>query len=165
MYYHVRNTTLTVSFGQSNTSSLGFDCNGTITVFQDNVMSEGMGYDMANIEYKAGGFTAKPGVYRTGTMLGVAFPGFSSLVDKTANYNKIDITYDLESSSGWLDYKNNLNTSFVIPCGNDAAAASFAEIIDALLTDFDPKADDLVTCDCTLNLTSGAVSGDVDGLG
>lgn len=165
MYYHVRNTTLTVSFAQANTTSLGFDCNGTIAVFQDNVMSEGMGYDMANIEYKAGGFTGKPSVYRTGTTLGVAFQGFSSLVDKAGVYNKIDITYDLESNSGWLDYKNNLNTSIVIPCGNDAAAADFAAVMDALLTDFDPKADDLVTCDCNLNLTSGAASGAVDGLG
>lgn len=165
MYYHVRNTTLTVSFAQSNTSSLGFDCNGTIAIFQDNVMSEGMGYDMANIEYKAGGFTGKPSVYRTGTMLGVAFQGFSSLVNKAGTYNKIDITYDLESNSGWLDYKNNLNTSIVIPCGNDAAAADFAAVMDALLTDFDPKADDLVTCDCNLNLTEDAASGAVDGLG
>jgi len=119
---------------------------------------------MANIEYKAGGFTGKPSVYRTGTMLGVAFQGFSSLVDKAGIYNKIDITYDLESNSGWLDYKNNLNTSIIIPCGNDAAAADFADVMDALLTDFDPKADDLVACDCNLNLTEDK-SGAEDGLG
>jgi hypothetical protein len=164
MYYHVRNTTLTVSFAQANTTSLGFDCNGTIVTVQDNVISEGMGYDMANIEYKAGGFTGKPSVYRTGTMLGVAFQGFSSLVDKAGIYNKIDITYDLESNSGWLDYKNNLNTSIVIPCGNDNAAADFADVMDALLADFDPKADDLVACDCNLNLTEDK-SGAEDGLG
>ena len=127
---------LTVSFAQSNTTSLGFDCNGTIETVQDVIYPEGFGYDLANIEYKAGGFEGKPGPYRTGDMIGVAFKGFSNLVSKTTFYNKVDLTYDLESNSGWLDYKNNLNTSIVFPCGFTTASDSVLEILDALLSDF-----------------------------
>jgi hypothetical protein len=135
-YYHLRMPVLTVSFAQSNTTSLGFDCNGTIETVQDVIYPEGFGYDLANIEYKAGGFEGKPGPYRTGDMIGVAFKGFSNLVSKTTFYNKVDLTYDLESNSGWLDYKNNLNTSIVFPCGFTTASDSVLEILDALLSDF-----------------------------
>lgn len=164
MYYHIRSTDMKVSFAQANNTALGFDCNGTIVITQDAVYPEGMGYDMANIEYKAGGFTGNPGPYRVGTMKGFEFDGFSNLVDKTGIYNKIDITYDLESSSGWLDYKNNLNTSIVYPCGNDVVGASMSAILDALMTDFDAKANDLAACDCDLNLTTDKAV-NVDGLG
>jgi hypothetical protein len=145
-YYHLRMPSLIVSFAQANNTSLGFDCNGVVATVQDIVYPEGFGYDLANIEYKAGGFDGKPGPYRTGTMLGVAFSGFSSLVSKTTFYNKIDITYDLESNSGWLDYKNNLNTSIVFPCGFTTVTAQLSAVIDALLSDFSALATDLGAC-------------------
>jgi hypothetical protein len=136
-YYKQRMPVMTVSFAQSNSTSLGFDCNGTIVTVQDPVFAEGLGYDLAQIEYQMGGFIGKPGVYRTGDMLGVAFSGFLSLIDKTATYQKIDLTYDLESNSGWLDYKNNLNTSIVAPCTEpgQTALASIGAILSAILDD------------------------------
>jgi hypothetical protein len=145
-YYHLRMPKLTVSFAQANNTSLGFDCNGTVATVQELIYSEGFGYDLANIEYKAGGFVGKPGVYRTGDMIGVAFPGFSSLVNKTTFYNKIDLTYDLESNSGWLDYKNNLNTSIVFPCGFSTVTTELTALLDALLSDFPALDTDLGGC-------------------
>lgn len=163
-YYHIRDTNLKVSFTRSNSTSLGFDCNGTIAIVQDAVYPEGLGYDMAQIEFKSGGWTGNPGPYRVGEMKGLEFASFSSLVDKTETYNKIDLTYDQESNSGWSDYKHNLNTTIVFPCGNDTVGASLAGILDALATDFDPKANDLAACACTLNLTQDKAA-NVDGLG
>jgi hypothetical protein len=137
-YYKQRMPIMTVSFAQSNSTSLGFDCNGTIVTVQDATFAEGLGYDLAQIEYQMGGFIGKPGVYRTGDMLGVAFSGFLSLVNKTGVYQKIDLTYDLESNSGWLDYKNNLNTSIVATCDDPGLSAinEIAGILSAILEDF-----------------------------
>jgi hypothetical protein len=142
-YYKQRMPILTVSFAQANSTSLGFDCNGTIVEVQPATFSQGLGYDLAQIEYQVGGFIGKPGVYRTGDMLGVAFNGFLSLIDKTASYVKVDLTYDLESNSGWLDYKNNLNTSIVSTCTEVGTLRGVVDIIAAIL---DETSLDVTSC-------------------
>lgn len=128
-YYKQRLPVLQVSF----VSELGFECTGEIKQTVDPTFEEGSGYDLAQIEYQVGGFVGKPGIYRTGDLIGVAFNDFSSIISKTAKYQKVDITYDLESNSGWMDYKNNLNTSLVVPCTDTGGAADLAAILDALL--------------------------------
>lgn len=142
-YYKQRLPVLQVSF----VSELGFECTGEIKQTVDPVFEEGSGYDLAQIEYQVGGFIGKPGVYRTGDLIGVAFNNFNSIISKTTKYAKIDVTYDLESNSGWLDYKNNLNTSLVVPCGTCDGSATLMGILDALLGT--TLATDLAACpDC-----------------
>ena len=128
-YYKQRLPVLQVSF----VATLGFECTGEIKETVEPVFEEGSGYDLAQIEYQVGGFVGKPGIYRTGDLIGVAFNDFSSIINKTTKYQKVDITYDLESNSGWLDYKNNLNTTLAFPCGDTGAVAVLAAILDALL--------------------------------
>lgn len=128
-YYKQRLPILKASF----VATLGFECTGEIKETVEPVFEEGSGYDLAQIEYQVGGFVGKPGIYRTGDLIGVAFNNFSSIIDKTAKYQKVDITYDLESNSGWMDYKNNLNTTLAFPCTDTGGAADLAAILDALL--------------------------------
>ena len=120
---------LTASF----VSTLGFECTGEIKETVAPAFEEGSGYDLAQIEYQVGGFVGKPGIYSTGDLIGVAFNNFSSIINKTTKYQKVDITYDLESNSGWMDYKNNLNTTLAFPCGDTGAVAALTAILDALL--------------------------------
>jgi hypothetical protein len=142
-YYKQRMPVLTASF----VSTLGFECTGEIKETVAPAFEEGSGYDLAQIEYQVGGFVGKPGIYRTGDLIGVAFNNFSSIINKTTKYQKVDITYDLESNSGWMDYKNNLNTTLAFPCGDTGAVAVLTPILDALLgTDLATDLGDCAGC-------------------
>jgi len=130
-YYKQRTPVLTVSKVQET----GFACTGTIVTTTDPVMREGAGYDLANIEYQVGGFIGKPGIYRTGDLIGVAFSDFNSVISKSTNYHMVDLTYDVSSNGGWLDYTNHFNTKFVFPCGSEADGLStFLTVLDAAVT-------------------------------
>tara|TARA_R110002096_G_scaffold99981_3_gene221450 strand:- start:3436 stop:4869 length:1434 start_codon:yes stop_codon:yes gene_type:complete len=158
-YYYPRDTRLTISFPQE----LGFDCNGVVKTVQEPALQEGFGYDLAQVEYNENGAGKSP--YKVGTMAAIPFSETQFIV-KTGTYDRVDITYDLESTSGWLEYKNNLNTSIVFPCTDPASGIGIevVEILDALLPDFDAKADDLVLCTCVLLATEDQSAAE-DGLG
>tara|TARA_R110002110_G_scaffold199437_1_gene410219 strand:+ start:352 stop:1794 length:1443 start_codon:yes stop_codon:yes gene_type:complete len=128
-YYKQRTPVMVVS----KVANTGFSCTGTIVTTTDPTMREGAGYDLAHIEYEVGGFIGKPGVYRTGDLVGVAFAGFNSVISKTTNYHMVDLTYDVTSNGGWLDYQNHFNTKFVFPCGeiDGKAGAAFLTVLDA----------------------------------
>jgi len=131
-YYQQRTPLMVVS----KVAETGFACTGTIVTTTDPVMREGAGYDLAHIEYEVGGFIGKPGVYRTGDLIGVAFSDFNSVIDKSLNYHMVDLTYDVSSNGGWLDYENHFNTKFVFPCGeiDGKAGAALLTVLDAAVT-------------------------------
>ena len=130
-YYKQRTPVMVVS----KVAETGFDCTGTIATTTDPVMREGAGYDLAHIEYEVGGFIGKPGIYRTGDLIGVAFSDFNSVMSKTTNYHLVDLTYDVESNGGWLDYNNHFNTKFAFPCGSEAnGLTAFLTVLDAVVT-------------------------------
>jgi hypothetical protein len=126
-YYKQRTPIMIVS----KVAETGFDCVGTIVTSTAPVLREGAGYDLAQIEYEVGGFIGKPGPYRTGDLLGIAFSDFLSVVSKTTNYHMVDLTYDVQSNGGWLDYNNHFNTKFVVACTTEAAGQAFLDILDA----------------------------------
>ena len=131
-YYQQRTPIMTVS----KVGDTGFECMGTIVTTTNPTLRQGAGYDLAQIEYEVGGFIGKPGPYSTGEMVGVAFSDFNSVVSKTLNYHMVDLTYDVKSNGGWLDYNNHFNTKFVFPCGeiDTKAGAAFLTVLDAAVT-------------------------------
>ena len=81
----------------------GFVGNSTIETTTEMVYEDGAGYDVKQLEYEAGGWNGKPGPYRVGELIGVAFPGFEYYADQNASYDMIHIQHDQNSVSGWRD--------------------------------------------------------------
>lgn len=127
-YFKPRNTDIEVSLVK------GFDCNGTVTVVQDGRIEKGSGYDIAQLEYEAGGWNGKPGPYRQSAITGLATTSFESYVNQTARYAQFNLIYDQESVGGWLEYKNNLNTIVAVPSTDTTTINSLIATLNAANT-------------------------------
>lgn len=124
-YFNPRGTVLIVSKVE------GFECNGTLTTTQDLEFEEGLGYDIAQLEYEAGGWNGKPGPYRTSTLAGMPINSFESYVDQSAKYVQINMDYDQFSVGGWLEYLNNLNTLVAIPAADTTTLTELSNFLAA----------------------------------
>lgn len=162
-YFNPRGTDIIVS------PVTGFQCNGTVTVKQDLKFEEGLGYDIAQLEYEAGGFNGRPGPYRTSVTAGMPLESFESNVSSTSKYLEVNLIYDQESVGGWLEYKNNLNTILAIPCADTVTRASFFTFMDRILAGsngFGALADDAALCDCAgAGTPTSSLTAATDGLG
>lgn len=144
-YFNPRGTDIIVSPVE------GFACNGVVAVKQDLKFEEGLGYDIAQLEYEAGGWNGKPGPYRVSTLAGMPVESFESYVVQTDKYLEVNLIYDQESVGGWLEYKNNLNTILAIPCADTVTRTSLFTILDKIVAGvggFEPLADDVALCNC-----------------
>lgn len=160
-YEFPRSTDLTVHLVE------GFDCNGTATTVQELAYEEGAGYDIAQLEYEAGGWNGKPGPYRQSELVGESIGNFETFAVKTGKYVQINITSDQESTSGFRDYKNRINTTIAVPCGETTTLATLLAILDSAVTStFGPLADDIADCpSCsTVESTSAKDNRLLDGL-
>lgn len=129
-YFNPRNNNLEVSLVE------GFSCNGNVTVQQEMVIGQGRGYDIAQLEYEAGGWNGKPGPYRQSAITGLVTTSFESYVDQYADYVVYNLTYDQESVGGWLEYKNNLNTIIAVPDTDTDTIAALSARLNAMGTGF-----------------------------
>lgn len=148
--------------------SNGFECNGATTVTQALGYEEGSGYDIAHLEYTAGGWNGKPGVYRQSELVGESIGDFDNFAVKTGKYVQINITSDQESNAGWGSYKNGLNTTIAVPCGENTTLAGLLAILDrAVSSNFGPLADDIAECpSCTTAQATSALDSEaLDGIG
>lgn len=121
----------------------GFDCNGTVTIVQDVVFEQGLGYDIQQKEYHAGGWFGNSGPYRLSGVNGVA-NSVEYFAIKTVTYDQFALTYDQESLSGWKEYSNNLATIVAIPESDTVTRNAFIAVLDGLMPiGFDALADDV----------------------
>lgn len=162
-YFNPRGTDIIVS------PVTGFQCNGTVETVQELQFEEGLGYDIAQLEYEAGGWNGKPGPYRTSVTAGMPLESFDSYVTASAKYLEINLIYDQESVGGWLEYKNNLNTILAIPCADTTTRTSFFTFMDRILAGvggFGALADDAALCDCSgAGTPTSSLTAATDGLG
>lgn len=135
-YNKVRSTDIQVSLLD------GFTCNGTVTVIQEARQSEGVGSDLAQLEYFAGGWNGRPGPYRVSPTTSLA-KGMTSYIVNATLYQQIDLTYDQFSVGGWLEYFNNLRTIIAIPCTDTTTTTGLVAILDLIFTQFQPMANDV----------------------
>lgn len=144
-YFNPRGTDVIVS------GVTGFECNGNITTTQELRFEEGLGYDIAQLEYEAGGWNGKPGPYRTSSIAGVPTNSFESFVDQSAKYTQVALTYDQFSVGGWLEYLNNLMTIVAIPCADSTTLTSLTTIMNSILQahGFKSLIASAGECDCT----------------
>lgn len=162
MYDNSRQNFLNVSF------ATGFNCNGTITKSVTGLAEQGSGYDLAQLEYQAGGWNGRPGPYRVSSLVNMPIGDYTTYVDKSGKYVICVITHDHESKSGFKVYTNNLQTIVAIPCADTVTRTSFFTILDAIIAGkFEALLNDNAACpgDCvTVNLVSGKAL-TTDGLG
>ena len=103
LYYEPRQTVIVPSLIE------GFK-NTDVVEVQEAVAEQGKGYDIKQLEYKAGGWNGKPGPYRASSATGLAMPGFFYLAKETTKYNIYDIVYEVERRAGWGTYSSELHT-------------------------------------------------------
>ena len=156
-YFNNRGTNMFVSLVE------GFDCNGTVATKIELQYAEGKGYDLAQLEYVAGGWNGKPGPYRQSSVTGLERDGFVGYINKTANYTQLSLTYDQMSVGGWLEYLNNLETIIAIPCADSTTLIGLVAILDVIFTQFAPMAGDVAGMDCT-NLGTSTLTAATDGI-
>lgn len=163
-YFNPRSTDIVVSL------VTGFECNGVVTTTQELKNEEGAGYDIAQLEFEAGGWNGKPGPYRVSSLIGVPTNSFESYVDQAGQYLELDLLYDQFSVGGWLEYLNNLNTTIAIPCADSTTKTGLFTILDRIfggVAGFGPLADDVAPCNCTGAATPTSAIDDpaADGIG
>jgi archaellum component FlaG (FlaF/FlaG flagellin family) len=135
-YNKVRATDIQVSLVD------GFTCNGVVTTIQEARNSEGVGADLQQLEYFAGGWNGKPGVYRVSPSTSLA-KGMTTYAIGATLYQQLDLTYDQLSVGGWLEYFNNLRTIIAIPCTDTTTTTGLVAILDLIFTQFQPMANDV----------------------
>jgi len=74
------------------------------------VYEDGNGYDVKQLEYEAGGWNGKPGVYRASEVTGVAIDGFQYFADASKSYDVFHASYNQKSVSGWRADEHFLRT-------------------------------------------------------
>lgn len=131
-YYNPRGTVILVSLQE------GFVCNGLGTLVQEVKYSEGMGYDLRNLEFEAGGWNGKPGPYRVSELIGTARNGFQYFAQIGTNYSQTDISYEMKSISNGEPYWASLSTIVAIPCADTTTRNGFIAILDAIFAGIFP---------------------------
>lgn len=96
---------------------------GTVTKTVDAVASSGLGYDIKQKEYFAGGWNGRPGPYRVLQTTNLAMGGFVYNAVDANEYDVFSLTYDQFSTSGWLEYLNNLQTTIAVLTGGALSTA------------------------------------------
>lgn len=145
-YRKLRGYNLTVSFYVASDLSLN---SATITTIQDLVYEQGSGYDVAQLEYIAGGWNGKPGSYRTLELADRPNLGFSYNVNPNERYVMIVLGHDAMSVVGFQEPINDMETIFCIPCSlvleSDSFVPDLVDVLNSIATKEAPLA---LTVDC-----------------
>ena len=142
-YFNPRGTVLIVSLTE------GFTCNGVATETQEVGYEEGLGYDIRDLEFQAGGWNGRPGPYRVSELIGTAREGFFYFTDTAAKYTQVTLTYDVWSQSNFEKYQANTSTIIAIPCADNTTRTAFIALLDHILTQFPPNAGNAALEDCS----------------
>lgn len=82
---------------------------------------QGSGYDIQQLEYVAGGWNGRPGIYRDSELVGLFAAGnFVPLAVGASKYYQLWLEYAQQySSNGFLDYTNTNQTLIAVPNQDD----------------------------------------------
>jgi len=121
-YFHPKQTEIIVTPIDENF--------GTATVTTAMKYGQGQGIDVKQMEYDAGGWNAKPGIYRVSTVNGIAREGFQYFADPTGNYAVNNVAYTQDSISGWRGDVSFQRTVFAAK--NGAVATAVKSLLDLM---------------------------------
>lgn len=121
----------------------GFIGNGSFVDVQEAVYEEGDGRVVQQLEYRAGGFNGKPGVYKVSETTGLPAKGFRYFADAAVKYDLISLQYDQEYMGGFQQFKTPRETIIAIPETDTTTIAALLTVLDAMVpTGFDALTDD-----------------------
>ena len=128
-YKYPRTTVIIPSF------PAGFNGDEVVTEATAPKAVQGIGYDIQQKEYKAGGFNGKPGPYRTSTSLGFPYAELADAFHAVAgtSYIQIHIVNDFYSTAGWGEYINNCQTTIAVPTGETTTTTPLLAALNLLL--------------------------------
>lgn len=136
------------------TQTKGFSCDKDVTTIQELAYEMGSGYDLYQQEYHAQGHQ-EVGPYRVSPIVGLAKNDIVSLVDSTAKYDVIHLSYANSHFSENREYNPmGQRVTVAFPVADTVARNSFIATLDAILAgqNFDALADDVAA---TTDGTSG----------
>ena len=134
-YFYPRRVFVTVSKVE------GFKCTGTVVTTQEQVVEEGSGYDVKQIEYKTMGWDISP--FRVSTIMGTSNE-VAYLTDAAEKYDLFHLAYEDSSVGGLEMYLNPLATTIASPATSTITRDSLATVLNGHLIGqgFDSLIDD-----------------------
>lgn len=117
---------------------------GTVTKTVAAKPSSGLGYDIKQKEYFAGGWNGRPGPYRVLQTTNLASNGIVFNAIDASQYDVYNLEYDHFSTSGWGEYLNNLLTTIAVPTGT-ALSTALTTQLQAVATKTNGKFIDTIT--------------------
>lgn len=110
----------------------GFDTTASVAVTQELVFQEMSGYDLNQLEYEAGGFNGKPGIYRESS---VGFAASDRLAVAGTNYGIITINYNNSGIGGGLPYRTSLSSIVAIPSADSTTFTAVENLLNLVFRD------------------------------
>lgn len=124
----------------------GFSCNKTtVKVTQEPANEQGLGYDINQKEYHAGGHNGTSGPYRVHSNTGFPKNSISLTAVATEKYDQIWLTSDFTTMGAWEKFDNQTSTLLAIPTSNRTLVQNVVNILDSLTATagFDPLINDV----------------------
>ena len=138
-YFKPRETVMIIS------ATDGFNGLETFATTQEVAFEQGLGYDIQQKEYIAGGWNGNAGVYRTSGTTHTA-SNVEYFAEKAVAYDQFAIAYDHNSVAGFAEHNNHLATILAIPAADVATRGGLVTILDGLMpAGFNALADDVAT--------------------
>ena len=138
-YFYMRQTDIIVS------TLDGFAFDATTSITQEIVNEEGSGYDLQNQEYHAMG-SGENGPYRVSYTTCIAKDTVEYLVDKTAQYNVINLGYANSFMGETREYDFHGNRTIIaIPIADTTLRSAIITVLDGIVAPlgFNPLTDDV----------------------
>lgn len=112
--------------------NMGFECTGKVTEVQKMIIEEGGGLQLKHREYHSLG-TTEGSPYRQSAIHGLPINEHQYIIDETAKYNQIAISYERLVYSGWGEYLDPMTTIFAVPKDDSTTYNSLKSYIDKLV--------------------------------
>lgn len=130
-YDSFRQFKATIALGGIEATNNGFGCCGSVVEITPLTYPEGLGYDLAELEYESGGFDGTPGVYRVSELTNLPIGSFKSEVDKATKYHVVSVQQLFDAPAGTSSRKHNIET--VIAGDTCSEVETVTDILDKIL--------------------------------
>ena len=130
-YDSFRQFKATIALGGIEATNNGFGCCGSVVQVTPLVYPEGLGYDLAELEYESGGFDGTPGIYRVSELTNLPIGSFKSEVDKTGKYHVVSVQQLFNAPAGTSFRNHNIET--VIAGVTCTEVETITDILDVIL--------------------------------
>lgn len=131
-YDSFRQFKATIALGGIEATNNGFGCCGSVVEVTAMKYPEGLGYDLAELEYESGGFDGTPGVYRLSELTNLPIGKTKGQVDTSVvDYHVLSVQQMFEGAAGTSFRKHNIETVIASPVCTELK--SVADILNVII--------------------------------